>query len=80
MSASMVLFLAVILAFAALVTAHVLIVAGLFARHPRWHAPIALVVPPLAPYWAAREGMRVRSLVWLMGIVVYGVALYFSRT
>lgn len=80
MTTSMVLFIAVILAFAGLVTAHVLIVAGLFACRPRWHAPVALVVPPLAPYWAAREGMKVRSLVWLLGIVVYVIALYFSRT
>ena len=76
----MALLAVVALAFAVLVTAHVAIVAGLFARTPRWHAPLALVLPPLAPYWAAREGMTARSLIWLVGIVVYGIALYFART
>ena len=41
-----------VLAFATLVTVHVAIVLGLAWRYPRWRALAALVVPPLAPYWA----------------------------
>jgi hypothetical protein len=65
---------ALVLSFALLVTMHVAICAGLLARPPRWRAPLALVVPPLAPYWAAQERMRVRAGVWVACVVVYAVA------
>jgi hypothetical protein len=69
---------AVALSFATLVTAHVAIVAGLARRPPRWRAAVAAVVAPLAPFWAARSGMHVRAVVWLMSAVVYGVALWVA--
>lgn len=65
---------ALVLSFALLVTTHVTIVAGLVARLPRWRAPLALFVPPLAPYWALRERMRVRAWVWVACVVVYAAA------
>ena len=46
-----------ILAFATMATIHVAIVLGLAVRDPRWRAIVALVVPPLAPYWALQSGM-----------------------
>jgi hypothetical protein len=65
---------AVVLAFALLVTAHLAIAVGLVAKPPRWRAPVALVLAPLAPYWAWREHMRVRAGIWAAGLVLYVVA------
>lgn len=63
----------VVVAFAVLVTAHVWIVAGLLRRPPRWRAPVALFAFPLAPYWAIREHMRARGVVWIAAAVAYVV-------
>jgi hypothetical protein len=63
---------ALVLAFAVLVTVHVAIVAGLLARSPRWRALPALIVAPLAPYWAW-TAMRRRALVWMASAVAYAV-------
>lgn len=63
-----------VLAFAVWLTAHVAITFGLARRQPRSRAAIAFVVPPLAPYWAFREGMRVRSIIWVAALVLYLVA------
>lgn len=63
---------ALVLAFAVLVTAHVAIVAGLAGRAPRWRALPALVVAPLAPYWAWPT-MRRRAIVWLGSAAAYAV-------
>lgn len=65
---------ALVASFALLVTTHVAIVAGLLARSPRWRAPLALVVAPLAPFWAMQERMRVRGWVWVACVVAYAVA------
>jgi hypothetical protein len=63
---------ALLLAFAVVVTAHLTLVAGLAWRAPRWRALVALVVPPLAPYWGW-DGLRQRSVVWLAAAAVYVV-------
>jgi hypothetical protein len=60
-----------LLAFATLVTVHVAIVFGLAFKQPRWRALAALVVPPLAPYWALTGGMRVRAGIWLASVLLY---------
>ena len=65
---------AVVLAFALLVTAHLAIAVGLVAKSPKWRALVALVFPPIAPYWAWREHMRVRAGIWAVGLVVYVIA------
>jgi hypothetical protein len=64
----------VVLAFAALITAHVAIVAGLVARPPRWRALVAFALPPAALFWAWNERMRVRACVWVGALVLYAVA------
>lgn len=64
----------VVIAFAAFVTAHVAIVAGLAARRPRWRALVGFVVPPLALFWAYRERMRVRAIAATAAVVVYAIA------
>jgi hypothetical protein len=69
-----------LVAFAALVTAHVTIAAGLMRRRPRWHAPLAFVVAPLAPYYAVREHMRLRAFAWIGAFVVYATAVVLARS
>ena len=68
------LFGAMVLAFASGVTAHVSIVVGLASRLPRWRALAALLVAPLAPYWAFHERMRVRGGIWVFSVLAYAVA------
>jgi hypothetical protein len=70
---------ALLLAFATLVTVHVTLVVGLVAREPRWRALAAAVVPPLAPFWGVREGMWVRATLWVAAAVAYAVAWIASR-
>ena len=60
--------------FASVVTVHAAIVVGLTFRAPRWRAVAALVVPPLAPYWAIREHMFVRAGLWSGSVATYVVA------
>jgi hypothetical protein len=70
---------ALIGAFATLVTAHVTLAIGLARRTPRWRAPVALVVPPLAPLWGWAAGMRARAIVWLAAVVLYAIATALAR-
>lgn len=61
----------IITSFAALVTAHVAVCAGLAARDPWWRGAVALVVPFLAPFWAFRERMGKRAIAWTASGAVY---------
>lgn len=61
------------IAFAAWVTVHVALVVGLARRHPRWRAPVALVVLPLAPWWGRAAGMRARAFLWVALVCVYAL-------
>lgn len=65
---------ALVVAAACLLTAHVAVLYGLARRTPRRDALLALVAPPLAPYWALQRGMRVRGAVWLLALGVYVIA------
>lgn len=69
-----------VVAFAWLATAHVTIVYGLARARPRWRALAALVVLPLAPYFAWREKMRTRAVLWAIGAVAYVTARLFAST
>jgi hypothetical protein len=75
MTRDLVVFAALVGAFATLVTAHVTLALGLARRRPRWRAPVALLVPPLAPWWGWAGGMRARTIAWLAALLVYTVAL-----
>lgn len=70
---------ALLVAFATLVTVHVTLALGLARRAPRWRAPVALVVAPLAPWWGWQARMRVRGVIWMVAASVYLVALVASR-
>jgi hypothetical protein len=67
-----------VVAFAILVTAHVTLLVGLAARAPRWRALVALVVPPLAPYWGW-QALRRRSVAWMAGAGAYAVLLVVAQ-
>lgn len=68
-----------VISFALLVTAHVAIVYGLAWRTPRWRAPAAFFLTPLAPYWAWREHMRIRAALWAGAVVLYVIASILAR-
>jgi hypothetical protein len=66
---------ALLLSFATLVTVHVYLAFRLVARtRPRWRGAVALVVPPLAPIWAFREGWRRSGTLWIAALLAYVVA------
>jgi hypothetical protein len=71
---------ALLIAFATLVTVHIALASRLVLRtRPRWRGVLALLVPPLAPIWAFREGWRASGLVWIAAVVAYIVALIVSQ-
>lgn len=65
---------ALLVCFATLVTTHVAIAARLLAHHPRYRGLLALVLPPLAPYWAHEKGWRVLSGLWVGAVIGYAAA------
>jgi hypothetical protein len=73
-----VLVVVTVVAFAWLVTAHVVIATSLFARRLRMRALVGFVVAPMAPYYAIRAQMRVRAATWLVGCAVYVTALVLA--
>jgi hypothetical protein len=73
------LYAAIVVSFAALVTAHAALVFGLARRTPHWRGPVGLVLAPLAPYWGFKAGLRVRSVLWLFALAAYVTALWLAR-
>lgn len=67
-----------VLAFATLVTVHVTLAIALARRGPRWRGLVALVIAPLAPWWAWQARMHVRGALWVGAAIVYGVTLGLS--
>lgn len=51
--------------------AHVTLVIGLLRREPWWHGLVALVVPPLAPYWGYEARLRKRVTLWVVSLALY---------
>jgi hypothetical protein len=58
-------------ALAIFVAAHGVLVVGLARRRAWGRAAIALLVPPLAPWWGYRAGMRVATLAWCAALLLY---------
>lgn len=73
---ALVLFLVVAFAFAA--TMHVAVVYGLAKVKPRWPSVVALVFPPIAPYWAWQRHMKARAFSWIAAVVLYAFALVLA--
>ena len=64
-----------LLSFATLLTAHVVICARLvFTEERRWRGVVALLVAPLAPWWARQEAWSVLTWVWIVALMAYGLA------
>lgn len=55
------------------VTTHLTTIFGLAKRKPRWPALVAFLVPPAAPFLAARAGMWVRAVLGVASLVGYGI-------
>ena len=68
------------LAFGLLAAAHARLMVALLWRRPRWRAALALLVPPLAPYWGWSERLRITSALWVFALVVYGLSLVAALT
>lgn len=51
--------------------AHVTLVIGLLRRKPWWRGLVALVVPPLAPFWGYEAALRGRVTLWVVTLAVY---------
>jgi drug/metabolite transporter (DMT)-like permease len=58
---------------------HVALLVGLFRSPPTYMAFVALVLPPLAPYYGWRRGWRRRALMWLGGLLAYAVGVVFAN-
>jgi hypothetical protein len=56
---------------------HVQIALRLLFARPRWRGLVALVFPPIAPYWAARSGDRARAVAWTASLLIWGTARVF---
>jgi hypothetical protein len=69
-----------VLSFAAWLTVHLVLVARLLFRSPRWLSLLALFPPlaPLAPYWGYQTGLRKSALAWGAALGTYAVALAFA--
>ena len=61
--------------FALLVSVHLTLAAGLVWRRQYWRGALALVLPPLAPYWGFGTGMRLRSILWVAALGLYVASL-----
>ncbi len=59
-------------ALAVAIAAHVVIVVSI-ARRALWRAPLAVIIPPLAPYWGWQLGLRRRVLVWWAAVLLYAL-------
>ena len=59
------------------VAVHVALVVGLGRRGSWPRAALAFVLPPLAPWWGQKAGMRVAAIAWCaaLGLYVVGVAV-----
>jgi hypothetical protein len=58
-------------ALAVFLAAHVALVAGLAQKRTWGRAVVALLVPPLAPWWGYRAGLRVATIAWCAALALY---------
>ncbi len=69
---------ALLVCFASWLTLHLAITAALAGKMSRWQAAVCLLPPlnPLAAYWALRQGMHTRAVLWAVSGLGYLVLLY----
>ena len=58
--------------------AHVAIAIGLARDRRVARAALAFLLPPLAPLWGWREGMRRRVLAWAGALACYAIGVALS--
>ncbi len=54
---------------------HVAIAVGLAQQRAFLRAALALVLPPLAPWWAWQAGMRFRTYAWAATLALYAIGV-----
>jgi hypothetical protein len=62
-------------------TTHIALVTVLANREPRWRAAVALMMPPLAPFWGLREGvprMKFAAQIWVASAAIYAALRLFA--
>ncbi len=62
-------------ALAVFLAAHVALVAGLARKRTWGRALVALLVPPLAPWWGYRAGLRVATIAWCAALALYALGV-----
>jgi hypothetical protein len=60
------------------IAAHVALIAGLVARRPRWRGLLAILIPPLAPYWGWSAGMHRRVYAWCAALALYALGVILA--
>lgn len=68
------LFAALLVLFATLITTHVLLCMVLLRKAPR-QGLLALIVPPLAPYWGSQQQIPRLPALWLASAASYFLTL-----
>jgi hypothetical protein len=63
------------LALLAMLGSHVALLVRLAMRRPRYRALVALLVPPLVPYWGWRSGARNLVYAWGGALALYTVGV-----
>jgi len=70
---------ALAVALAVFLGAHVSLIGGL-ARRRSWKGALAAIaVPPLGPWWGWAEGMRRRTVGWLASLAVYALGTILGQ-
>jgi hypothetical protein len=64
---------------AAFAVVHFALLVALLRQTPRYRALVALVVPPLAPYWGWQVGAKRRVNVWALSLVLYATGVAVLR-
>ncbi|MGD0524372.1 MAG: hypothetical protein ABSE49_04480 [Polyangiaceae bacterium] len=62
-------------ALAVFIAAHVVLVAGLARRRTWTRALLAMVVPPLAPWWGYGAGLRAAAITWCAALALYALGV-----
>ena len=58
--------------------AHVALCVGLLRGPSRWRALLALAIPPLAPLWGWKAGMRARAIAWTAAVGLYALGVLLA--
>jgi hypothetical protein len=64
-----------LVALGTLLATHLAIVVTLFGRTPRWRGVLALLVPPLALWWASRTERSWLGWLWLAAVATFAAAV-----